>query len=109
MELIGTSSVILTEIGATIVTLTVALTLNPAEVEDAVITTTGSGAGFGAGTVGGAVKVAACPLAVWVGETEPQGLSWQVTDQVTPEFVVSFTTAAVTVAIAFVSMVPGGA
>jgi hypothetical protein len=76
--------------------------------EVAVTTTTGLGLGFGAGTVGGAVKTAACPLAVWSGETEPQGALEQLTDQVTPEFVVSFVTSATTVAVAFVSIVLGG-
>jgi hypothetical protein len=39
---------------------------------------------------------------------EPQGASLQLADQVTPEFVVSFATTALTGAVAFVSIVLGG-
>lgn len=100
---------IATEIGATIVTLAVTLTLDPAAVELAVITTTGLGVGLGAGTVEGDVNVAAAPLAVCEGEIVPHGAFEQLTDQVTPAFVVSFETTAMTVAVAFVSIVVGGA
>ena len=108
----GTPVVIWTVIGATMVTLAVVLTLaNPAPVaaEVAVMTTTGLGVGLGSGTVGGAVKVAGAPLAVRDGDTEPQGVLAQLTDQVTPELVRSFETTAMTVAVAFVNIVLGGA
>ena len=87
------------------VTLAVALTRGPTAVELAVITTTR----LGAETVAGAVKVAVPPLIVEVGEMEPQGAAAQLTDQVTPEFVVSFVTTAMTGAVAFVSIALGGA
>jgi hypothetical protein len=52
--------------------------------------------------------VAGTPLAVWEGETEPQGVLAQLTDQSTPELLVSFAIIATTVAVAFTSMVLGG-
>jgi hypothetical protein len=86
------------------VTLAVVLTLaNPAPVAAEVAV------GLGSGTVGGAVKVAGAPLAVRDGDTEPQGVLAQLTDQVTPELVRSFETTAMTVAVAFVNIVLGGA
>jgi hypothetical protein len=104
IEPFGTPWVILTDIGATIVTVAVALTPNAPV---AVIVTTGLG-GLPVGTVGGAVKVAVSPLAVWTGEMEPQGAEAQVTDQVTPEFVGSLATLAKTGAFALGSIVLGG-
>src|SRR5271168_1136977 len=68
MVLLTTPWIMLMAIGATIVTLVVANTANRALplFADAValIVTTGLGCGLGAGTVGGAVKVAGTPLAV---------------------------------------------
>jgi hypothetical protein len=101
------------EIGTTIVTLVVAVTTDGPPVADAVavIVTTGLGFGFdglGGGSVGGAVNVAGTPLAVWEGETEPHGLLAQITNQSTPELVLSFETVAMTVAVALTSMVLGG-
>jgi hypothetical protein len=98
--------VIWTDIGAMIVTLAVApLTSSPATGETAVIVTTR----LEAGTVGGAVKVAGFPLAVWAGEIEPHEEVEQLTDQFTPEFVVSFATSAATGAVVLGSIVLGGA
>jgi hypothetical protein len=99
----------LVEIGATIVTFAVAVTTDGPPVADAVamMVTTGLG-GLTTGTVGGAVKVAVAPLAVWAGETEPQGELAQLTTQSTPAFVVSFKTVATTGAGALVSIVLGG-
>ena len=104
IEPVGTFLVIVTVKGATMVTLAVALTRGPTEVELAVITTTR----LGGDTVDGAVNVAVPPLVVEVGEMEPQGDESQLTDQVTPEFVVSLLTTAETVAVAFVNIEPGG-
>jgi uncharacterized protein (DUF983 family) len=59
------------------------------------------------GGTDGAVKVAACPLAVCAGKTEPHRVPEQNTDQSMPAFVVSFVATAVTGAVAFVSMVLG--
>ncbi len=109
MEPVGTPCVIVTEIGATIVTFRLALTCAPVAVAEAVMITPPLGVRIpGGGGVGGAVKIAAAPLAVCVGEIEPHGLPPQLTDHVTPEFVVSFETTAMTVAAAFVSIVLGG-
>ena len=96
---------ILTDIGGTIVTVAVAKAPNAPV---AVMFTMG---GLPVGTVGGAVKVAVSPLAVWTGKTEPQevlGAVEQVTDQFTPAFVLSFETTAVTGAVAFGNIVLGG-
>ena len=95
------------EIGATMVTFVEAVRDDGPPVAEAVaeIVTTGLGAG---GTVGGAVKVAAAPLAVCVGEILPQGGLSQLTDQSTPEFVVSFATVATTVAVVLIGIVLGG-
>ena len=71
------------EIGAVIVTVTLELMLGLATDVAAIVTTPS-----GAGTVAGAVNVAATPEAVRTGETEPQGALEQLTDQVTPAFVV---------------------
>jgi len=110
MEPVGTPCVIVTEIGSTIVTSTLALTCAPVAVAEAVIVTPPLGVRIPAGGgVGGAVKVAAAPLALCVGEIEPHGLPPQLTDHVTPEFVVSLETTAMTVVVAFISSVLGGA
>jgi hypothetical protein len=110
MELLATGWLILTEIGATIVTRVVALSREGPPVAAAVATmvTTGLGVGFGAGTVGGAVKVAGTPLAVCEGETEPQGELEQFTAQLIPELLVSFEIVATTVAVPLIGIVLGG-
>jgi hypothetical protein len=61
-----------------------------------------------ADTVDGAVKIAVAPLAVLAGEITPQGATLQPKDHVTPEFVLSLVTTAMTGAVAFVSIVAGG-
>jgi hypothetical protein len=107
---VGTVCVIWMEIGATMVTLAVAVTAPAplAAVEVAVIVTTGLVVPKEVGTVGGAVNVAGAPLAVCKGVTVPQGAASQLTLQVTPELVVSSETTAMTVAVALVSMLLGG-
>jgi hypothetical protein len=54
------------------------------------------------------VKIAAVPLGVCEGVIVPHGVFAQLTCQSTPEFVASFFTTAITVAVAFVSIVGGG-
>ena len=98
---------IATDIGGTIVTVVEAPEPNAPEAN--IVTT-----GLFVGTLDAAVYVAVCPLAVWVGETEPQAAvevevaAAQFTDQVTPEFVGSLATTAVIGAVAFGSIVLGG-
>jgi hypothetical protein len=90
-------------------TVTVLRTLVPVAVAYAVIVTCNPGGGLGDGTVGGAVKIAVAPLALVLGVTVPQGNREQLTLQVTPAFVVSLVTTAITGAVALVNMVVGGA
>jgi len=99
----GTVWVIWREIGAAIVTLTLKNTLEA--VAFAAIVTVGSELD---GTFGGAVKRAGAPLAVCEGVTVPHGRLEQLTSQSTPEFVGSFCTTAIIVAVAFVNIVAGG-
>jgi hypothetical protein len=107
---LATPWLILIEIGATIVTFVLAVTAEgpPVAVAVAVMVTTGLGVGLGAGTVGGAVKIVGVPLAVCVGETEPQGKLEQLTTQSTPELVMSFETVAATLAVPLIGIVLGG-
>ncbi len=92
------------------VTSALSLTCAPVAVDEAVMVTPPLGVRIPAGGgVGGAVKVTAAPLALCVGEIEPQGLPPQLTTHVTPEFVVSLETTAMTVEVAFTSSVLGGA
>jgi hypothetical protein len=103
--LFATFCVIFKEIGATIVTPTEIVALG---VATACATIDTPRLVEFAGRTGGAVKTVGAPLAVCEGLNVPHGGVAQLTDQMTPEFVGSFCTTAMMLAVALVNILLGG-